>query len=722
MNLDRTSISKGLSGILSGFNILNYEDYINSTHGILLSSISVPTKEYDGILEKEDSEACFKHQTFLLTEIKGLTEIVHMMEVPMRLAVLPSNEDTPADHEEVEEPDDDEEEEEDSIQQEFQHVIPSSNTNRSLITNTRSSSESPRPASSKKNQPTPCPRFEIFEADYTPPANPNVYPYWNPQVALELEQVYIKIVMIKSLSIQEKAIQMFNYQNLFLREPRKIPNYHPNNPYLETRENTSSSSNTNRESGNFHDTTPVASPSNTVYPDNVDPQLSDLSPLDDLLSSATRRYRNYYLPASVFRRNTNCIGHIFQVINFLCNDDQETCKWLGRMRVSSFHGCPYCPCNLKNINCKHDKDQCTCPDKIKPKMFNIDEMIGLGLKSLPMTILWERIQFYQVQVKNPGFVEDYPEKADHYSKQIESLSEMMFTLLSQYNTGSRPPGQYSYSTAEQAYHQFINQNQGMVRPPVIRMPLFFYMNCALHVKLCLTRLCFDITQSVFAASELRPLLIEIVRTLKLSYFSSWFKKEYENDTDKTTLLQLVGRDCDVLLSVMPAIITGLMNMYSTLRNNINFQKLFTLWKTYKTMAKPHLTHYYVTEEEIAQCQTKAYAFFEAVSGWSNERITWYVHWVKEHLSEYQNFLVEQGFRFDETRWFGVGAFSNQGSEHMNKVLKRRLLRNAMKNSWKYFQGLNGQIILTLHNYGEQVEQEPFCLRCNQLGQQRLPFL
>ena len=50
-----------------------------------------------------------------------------------------------------------------------------------------------------------------------------------------------------------------------------------------------------------------------------------------------------------------------------------------------------------------------------------------------MTILWERIQFYQVQVKTPGFVEDYPEKADHYSKQIESLSEMMFTLLSQYN-------------------------------------------------------------------------------------------------------------------------------------------------------------------------------------------------------------------------------------------------------------------------------------------------
>ena len=92
--------------------------------------------------------------------------------------------------------------------------------------------------------------------------------------------------------------------------------------------------------------------------------------------------------------------------------------------------------------------------------------------------------------------------------------------------------------------------------------------------------------------------------------------------------------------------------------------------------------------------------------------------VKEHLSEYQNFLVEQGFRFDETRWFGVGAFSNQGSEHMNKVLKRRLLRNAMKNSWKYFQGLNGQIILTLHNYGKQVEQEPFCLRCNQLGHQR----
>ena len=111
---------------------------------------------------------------------------------------------------------------------------------------------------------------------------------------------------------------------------------------------------------------------------------------------------------------------------------------------------------------------------------------------------------------------------------------------------------------------------------------------------------------MFAVFELRPLLIEIVRTLKLSYFSSWFKKEYENDTDKTTLLQLVGRDCDVLLSVMPAIITGLMNMYSTLRNNINFQKLFTLWKTYKTMAKPHLTHYYVTEEEIAQCQTKAY--------------------------------------------------------------------------------------------------------------------
>ena len=150
---------------------------------------------------------------------------------------------------------------------------------------------------------------------------------------------------------------------------------------------------------------------------------------------------------------------------------------------------------------------------------------------------------------------------------------------------------------------------------------------------------------MFAVSELRPLLIEIVRTLKLSYFSSWFKKEYENDTDKTTLLQLVGRDCDVLLSVMPAIITGLMNMYSTLRNN--------------------------------------------------------VHWVKEHLSEYQNFLVEQGFRFDETRWFGVGAFLNQGSEHMNKVLKRRLLRNATKNSWKYFQGLNGQIILALHNYGKQ---------------------
>ena len=49
-----------------------------------------------------------------------------------------------------------------------------------------------------------------------------------------------------------------------------------------------------------------------------------------------------------------------------------------------------------------------------------------------------------------------------------------------------------------------------------------------------------------------------------------------------------------------------MNMYSALRNNINLQKLFTLWKTYKTMAKPHLTHYYVAEEEIAQCQTKAY--------------------------------------------------------------------------------------------------------------------
>ena len=135
------------------------------------------------------------------------------------------------------------------------------------------------------------------------------------------------------------------------------------------------------------------------------------------------------------------------------------------------------------------------------------------------------------------------------------------------------------------------------------------------------------------------------------------------------------------------------------------------------MAKPHLTNYYVTEEEIAQSQTKAYAFFEAVSGWSNERITWYVHWVKEHLSEYQKFLVEQGFRFDETSWFGVGAFSNQGSEHMNKVLKRRLLRNAMKNSWKYFQ-VNGQIILTLRNYGKQAEQEPICLRCNQLGHQR----
>ena len=73
---------------------------------------------------------------------------------------------------------------------------------------------------------------------------------------------------------------------------------------------------------------------------------------------------------------------------------------------------------------------------------------------------------------------------------------------------------------------------------------------------------------------------------------------------------------------------------------------------------------------------KSLPIFEAVSGWSNERITWYVHWVKEHLSEYQNFLVEQGFCFDETRWFGVGAFSNQGSEHMNKVLKRRLLRNV----------------------------------------------
>ena len=84
-----------------------------------------------------------------------------MMEVPMRLAVLPSNEDTPADHEEVEEPDDDEEEEEEeSIQREFQHVIPSSNslrnTNRGLITNTRSSSEPPRPATPRKISQLPA--------------------------------------------------------------------------------------------------------------------------------------------------------------------------------------------------------------------------------------------------------------------------------------------------------------------------------------------------------------------------------------------------------------------------------------------------------------------------------------------------------------------------------------------------------------------------------------
>ena len=331
--------------------------------------------------------------------------------------------------------------------------------------------------------------------------------------------------------------------------------------------------------------------------------------------------------------------------------------------------------NSKQIRSYTLQHQVWKQEQVGKKKRPVNNYIARAPKQLvataQMLFAQELLQLVNIISSEPGSTDD----------------EIMYdaSLISKYPTCKHAvhkltkSGQYSYSTAEQAYHQFINQNQGMICPPAIRMPLFFYMNCALHVKLCLTRLCFDITQSVFAASELRPLLIEIVRKLKLSYFSSWFKKEYENDTDKTTLLQLVGRDCDVLLSVMPAIITGLMNTYSTLRNNINFQKLFTLWKTYKTMAKPHLTNYYVTEEEIAQSQTKAYAFFEAVSGWSNERITWYVHWVKEHLSEYQNFLVEQGFRFDETSWFGVGAFSNQGSEHMNKVLKRRLLRNAMKN-------------------------------------------
>eukprot|EP01088_Endostelium_zonatum_P012376 TRINITY_DN2657_c0_g1_i1.p1 TRINITY_DN2657_c0_g1~~TRINITY_DN2657_c0_g1_i1.p1 ORF type:complete len:156 (+),score=2.54 TRINITY_DN2657_c0_g1_i1:98-565(+) len=60
----------------------------------------------------------------------------------------------------------------------------------------------------------------------------------------------------------------------------------------------------------------------------------------------------------------------------------------------------------------------------------------------------------------------------------------------------------------------------------------------------------------------------------------------------------------------------------------------------------------------------------------------------------------------------VGAFNNQSSEHLNKFIKRCLLRNVMKNNSKYLQTLTHETILSLLNLDTNPEPVKACKTCS----------
>jgi hypothetical protein len=140
---------------------------------------------------------------------------------------------------------------------------------------------------------------------------------------------------------------------------------------------------------------------------------------------------------------------------------------------------------------------------------------------------------------------------------------------------------------------------------------------------------------------------------------------------------LIGRDCFLVEERAPVVLAQFREeIVRRIGKEDSFytrslDNLIGLWKKW-TKAAAHIWAMAPTDDHVKLCEVECKDFFRhLVTHYDASYVTWYIHFMAEHLPEATKLLHDE-FKI------GYGIMTTQSMEHLHKWLKRRLqhtLRN-----------------------------------------------
>ena len=180
-------------------------------------------------------------------------------------------------------------------------------------------------------------------------------------------------------------------------------------------------------------------------------------------------------------------------------DDPALRAVLGLDELAGDCSCPFC---------NSTKAQRNSETLSNLQLRDIEKMVELGADSLPFTDLYNKWMHSKNKKKAQAAV---------VTAHFNALHSLLTIRLGPINKSNK--------AVKDAFRGIITKNEGMKRPPTYKTSIIFFFPCALHIKLCISRLLFKITQHEFDRLLATYLLHTCLKDLNLQYLTAFLIKE-----------------------------------------------------------------------------------------------------------------------------------------------------------------------------------------------------